>query len=157
LKFGKWSASRAIVVISALLVIVNLAGAQTQSEEITRLKEQLAAQQKRLEMLQPMMQQFVGKAVSGPAKPGAVASLTPVIPASPPAATPAVSNRCEAGYDATNAVPSYFRLGSTCIIPVGFMDLTGIWRNVNAASGIGTNFAIVPFKTLRRGTTPSSA
>jgi hypothetical protein len=164
--------------ISVLLVAVNLAGAQTQSEEITRLKEQLAAQQKQLETLQRMMQQqqqLLERAVNAPANPapagqatprpslGSVASLTPVVSAPSPAAIPAIpepapqktatssSNPCEANYDTTNAVPPYLRLGSTCIIPVGFMDFAGIWRNVNAASGIGTNFASIPFNNVAAG------
>ncbi len=30
------------------------------------------------------------------------------------------------------------------MVPIGFMDLTGVWRDKNAASSIGTNFGSVP-------------
>jgi hypothetical protein len=173
LKFSKWSARRTLALVSALLMIaVSLAGAAdepgagepSQSEEITRLKAQLAAQQKQLETLERMMrqqQQLLEKASQAAARPnlGAVASLRPVIPAPSPVTIPAIpgpapqktttssANPCEANSD-TNAAPPYFRLGSTCVVPVGFMDLTGVWRNVNGASGIGTNFASVPFNDV---------
>jgi hypothetical protein len=152
----------------------------SQAHEIARLKAQLAAQQKQLETLQRMMdqqQQLLEKAVNAPAagepvlnqptpRPnlGSIASLTPVIPA--PAAAPvavrisgpaqqktttASGNPCEANQESGNAVPAYLRLGSVCVIPVGFMDMTGIWRNENAASGIGTNFASVPYNNVAAG------
>src|SRR5579884_2611197 len=128
------------------------ASAQSPSDEIARLKAQLSAQQKQLDTLERMIaqqQQLLEKAVPGRPVLGSVASLAPVVPAPSPAPlaipgpTPqktatAAGNPCEAAED-TNAVPAYLRLGSTCVIPVGFMDLTGVWRNVNAGSGIGTN------------------
>jgi hypothetical protein len=152
----------------------------SQTDEIARLKAQLAAQQKQLETIERMMEQqqrLLEKAVNTPAaqpgsvqvtpRPnlGSVASLTPVVPApaAAPVAIPAVNrpapqntpaasgNPCEADQASGNAVPAYLRLGSTCIIPIGFMDLTGIWRNVNAASGIGTNFASIPYNNTPAG------
>ena len=59
-------------------------------------------------------------------------------------------NPCETGPDA-NAVPPYLRLGSVCITPVGFMDLTAVWRDKNAASGIGSNFGSVPYNNTVNG------
>jgi hypothetical protein len=50
-------------------------------------------------------------------------------------------NPCEGD----NPSPTFIRLGSTCIIPIGFMDLTGIWRDKNAGSSIGTNFGSIPY------------
>ncbi len=140
------------------------ASAQSPSDEIARLKAQLSAQQKQLDTLERMIaqqQQLLEKAVPGRPVLGSVASLAPVVPAPSPAPlaipgpTPqktatAAGNPCEAAED-TNAVPAYLRLGSTCVIPVGFMDLTGVWRNVNAGSGIGTNFASVPFNNVAAG------
>ncbi len=41
--------------------------------------------------------------------------------------------------------PTFIHLGNVCIVPIGFMDLTGIWRSENAGSGIGTNFGSVPY------------
>jgi hypothetical protein len=50
-------------------------------------------------------------------------------------------NPCEGD----NPSPTFIRLGSTCIVPIGFMDLTGLWRDKNAGSSIGTNFGSVPY------------
>ncbi len=143
-----------------------VAPAQSQNDEITALKAALAAQQKQLEALQATMakqQELLQKAVTAqtprPASLGNVASTTPYIPVAPvpamaipaaqapkPAAAASASkNPCEAGPD--NVVPPYIRLGSVCAIPIGFMDLTSVWRNENAASSIGSNFGSVPFST----------
>jgi hypothetical protein len=90
---------------------------------------------------------------------GDVASTTPIIPSIAPAVAPAISagqktassdNPCEAGPD-TNAVPPYIRLGSVCITPIGFMDATFVWRDKNAASGIGSNFGSVPYNNTVNG------
>src|SRR5277367_6318981 len=131
----------------------------SQSEEIARLKAAMAEQQKQLQALQQVLQnqqQLIEKAVGTAATPagpqhtslGTVASLTPVIPApapmpvsiaaprpQPPAGG-APGNPCEAAPD-TNAVPPYLRLGSVCIVPIGFMDFTPFWRDKNAASSMG--------------------
>jgi hypothetical protein len=41
--------------------------------------------------------------------------------------------------------PLQVRLGSAYITPVGFMDFTGVWRSRDNGSGIGTNFAGIPY------------
>jgi hypothetical protein len=41
--------------------------------------------------------------------------------------------------------PTFIRLGGVCIVPIGFMDLTAVWRDKNAGSSIGTNFGSVPY------------
>jgi hypothetical protein len=97
---------------------------------------------------------------------GNVASLTPVIPgpAPLPSAMPSIanpnprpqgatgggSNPCEAGPDG-NAVPAYLRLGSVCIVPIGFMDLTPYWRDKSAGSSMGSNFGSVPYNNTSNG------
>jgi hypothetical protein len=140
-----------------------------QNEEIARLQAALTAQQKQLETLQRSLEQqqkllekVIGLAVS-PAAPtslGSVASLTPVIPARiapipsialPAAQAPAAAasasapkNPCDAPPD-SNAVPPYLRIGSTCIMPVGFLDLTSVWRDKNAGSSLGSNYGSIPY------------
>jgi hypothetical protein len=144
----------------------------TQNDEIARLQAALAAQQKQLESLQKALEQQqkllqstinnTATPLNQPASLGTVASLTPVIPAPAPApvnlamprpqAAPAAKggNPCEAGYD-VNAVPAYLRLGNVCITPVGFMDATAVWRDKNAASGIGSNFGSLPYNNAVNG------
>jgi len=160
-------------IITAVPSTSSNGAAQSQSDEIAQLKAALAEQQKQLQALQRVLQnqqQLIEKAVGAPAasasvpRPnlGNVASLTPVIPAPAPLpvtlaaprpqAVPSNTsgNPCEAGPD-TNAVPPYLRLGSVCIVPVGFLDLTTVWRDKNAASGMGSNFGSIPFNNSVNG------
>jgi hypothetical protein len=50
-------------------------------------------------------------------------------------------NPCEGA----NPSPTFIRLGSTCVIPIGFMVLTALWRDKNAGSSLGTNFGSIPY------------
>jgi hypothetical protein len=50
-------------------------------------------------------------------------------------------NPCDEG----NPSPTFIHLGNVCIVPVGFMDLTAVWRDKNAGSSIGTNFGSIPY------------
>jgi hypothetical protein len=42
-------------------------------------------------------------------------------------------------------------MGGVSIIPIGFMDATLVWRNVNAGSGIGSNFGSIPYNNAATG------
>lgn len=84
---------------------------------------------------------------------GQVASTTAIVPRStalpapqksPTAANTNPANPCDASPD-SNAVPPFLRLGSVCIVPIGFMDLTAEWRDKAAGSGIGSSFGSVPY------------
>ncbi|HTS49331.1 MAG TPA: hypothetical protein VMH05_15370 [Bryobacteraceae bacterium] len=89
---------------------------------------------------------------------GQVASATPVLPPASPAPVPvprsvlaaaqqpaaSSANPCEAPLDTAN-VPPYLRLGSVCVVPIGFMDATFVSRDVNAQSVIGSNFGSIPY------------
>jgi hypothetical protein len=136
---------------------------QMQNDEIVRLKASLAAQQKQLQALQQAIEQqqqaIEHAAAAQPARLGDVASLKPVIPVAPvaavalpfpaaQAAASAPSNPCEANPAET---PAYLRLGSVCIVPIGFMDLTPFWRDKNAASSMGSNFGSVPYNNTVNG------
>ncbi|MFN8006505.1 MAG: hypothetical protein U0V70_05665 [Terriglobia bacterium] len=44
--------------------------------------------------------------------------------------------------------PLQFRIGSAYITPVGFLDFTGVWRSKTGGSGIGTNFASIPYGNI---------
>jgi hypothetical protein len=68
----------------------------------------------------------------------------------PQAAAAAGSNPCEASPDASQ-VPPYLRIGNTCLIPIGFMDLTSVWRDKNAGSSMGSNFGSVPYNNTTNG------
>jgi hypothetical protein len=96
---------------------------------------------------------------------GQVASTTAMVPraAALPAALPVAlpqksatdattnpSDPCDAPPDA-NAVPPFLRLGSVCIVPIGFMDLTTVWRDKNAGSSMGSNFGSIPYNNTVNG------
>jgi hypothetical protein len=84
-----------------------------------------------------------------PHHPAAFAIPTPALPQPAPAASSAPRNPCEA--DAEKTIPTYLRLGSVCIIPIGFMDLTPFWRDKNAASSMGSNFGSIPYNNVANG------
>jgi hypothetical protein len=164
---------RATLLLAGLLAVTGILGAAdgTNADDIATLKAQIAEQQKQLEALQLAIanqQKLLEKAAAAavaptplapsqlvrPANLGAVTSLTPMVPTAPVNPTlPVVAaqagkagngNPCETGYEG-NAVPPYLRLGNICIQPVGFMDMTAVWRDRNAGSGIGTNFGSIPY------------
>ena len=167
---------RSSVLLASLLIGSSILGAaddqtQTQNDQIAALKAALAAQQKQLEALQTMMEQqqkLLERAMNAQTQRpnlGNVASLSPIVPgpssaavAIPPLASPSpqnanpasTKNPCEAGFEG-NTVPPYLRLGSVCIVPVGFMDATTVWRDKNAGSSMGSNFGAVPFNNTVNG------
>ena len=73
---------------------------------------------------------------------GEVASSTPMLPPPPPAPAPRVLDpQVPAGESSS---PLQLKIGDATLTPVGFMDLTAVWRNENAGSGIGSSFGSVP-------------
>jgi hypothetical protein len=164
------------VFLAASLVGQTVAPSPANNSDVDALKAQLAEQQKEIDQLKLMLQdqnKLIEKATRAPllqpgqdgfALPkdkalGDVASTTPIIPSIAPAARPALSagqpapsstNPCDAPLDA-NAVPPYLRLGSVCIIPIGFMDATFYWRDKAANSQIGSNFGSVPYNNTAAG------
>jgi len=94
--------------------------------------------------------------------PGIPAALTAAYPAPSPAAYPlpqgnsssaATGNPCDAKTPAAGStVPAYIRMGSVCVVPVGFMDFTTFWRDKAAATGtLGSNFGSVPYNNGANG------
>ncbi len=152
----------------------------SQTDEIARLRATLAEQQKQLQLLehtlqsqQALLEKALGNTVSTTTNTeakstftgiGQVASTTPIIPVRPlpavaypgpiampqPVQTSSNKNPCEAPPD-TTTVPPYLRLGNVCIVPVGFLDLTSVWRDKNAGSSMGSNFGSVPYNNTANG------
>jgi hypothetical protein len=133
-------------------------GASTE-DEVTLLKKQIAVQQKQIEQLRTMMEEMKQKmdqasnaAQTRPAEApslGQVASMTPVagmVPLAPAtAAAPLSAQVANPEKKPQEDSPLQFRIGSAYVTPVGFMDFTGIYRNHTGGSGIGTNFASIPY------------
>jgi hypothetical protein len=139
--------------------------------EIAKLKAQLEEQQKQIEQLSAMLtaqkkqlDQVTSASAPAPAQPAApaaqppvhmlpnlgdVASTTPVLPPAPPARAPRVFDPQVPAGEATS--PLQLKIGDVSIIPIGFMDLTAVWRSENAGSGIGSNFGGVPYDNAATG------
>ncbi len=152
------------------------AAQSTNNNDVAALKALLVEQQKQIDALRSAMEEqkkLIQRATtSTPSQPGQdtfalprskalgdVASTTPIIPSIAPANNAVLSggqpaaastNPCDGPQD-TNSVPPYLRLGSVCITPVGFVDATFVWRDKNAASGIGSNFGSVPYNNVATG------
>jgi len=72
----------------------------------------------------------------------ATPAVTTTASATPSAAVPAgVAAPAQGGDEA----PLQFRIGGATIQPIGFMDFTTVWRSHDGGSGIGTNFAGIPY------------
>ncbi len=175
---GKRWLCRAVVAVVAAGVLAVAADNTdaTQPTDIAALRAMIAAQQRQLDALQQALdnqQRLLDKTLAAnaatqektaPPNRGQVASIAPIFPAAAqatlaaipaipvPQATPAAAantNPCEAPAD--TKVPAYLRIGDTCVIPVGFMDLTSVWRSKDLGSSIGTNFASIPYNNTLAG------
>ena len=128
--------------------------------QIASIRKQLIKQQAEIAQLLERIRQLEAQVESHPAaaRPPAPskqttteASLTPVVPASKAADASPVSLPAMLGGAASSSggagapSPLQFKIGSAYITPVGFMDFTSEWRNHDAGSGIGTNFAGIPY------------
>jgi hypothetical protein len=164
--------------VAALVTVIPLAAQSPESSEVQALKAQLTEQQKQIDQLKLALEEqkkMIERSMKTTATDdkrefalprntalGEVASTTPFIP---PASTPAPlaapvigaaqktvvgpANPCEAVPD--GQAPAFIRLGSTCLVPIGFMDLTAVWRDKNAGSSIGSNFGSIPYNNTVNG------
>jgi hypothetical protein len=128
--------------------------------EINELRRQLAEQQKQIQELRAIILEQtkqsgngggtaalkIQPAVSAGRISGEVASMTPMLPpvlaAAPSPNLPPVQKKEE-----IEDAPLQFRLGSAYFTPVGFMDLTAVFRDTDPGSNIGTNFGSIPYRT----------
>ncbi len=71
----------------------------------------------------------------------------------PAATTTAAASLPEkaAPVEAEKKSPLSFKIGIADFTPVGFMDFTTVYRSTNVGSGIGTNFAGIPFSNTSAG------
>lgn len=140
-----------------------------ESQQIAWLRSQLAAQQSQIEQLRKELQEQralllhshsnIGTSTSSPN-----ASPEPLLASVGPPPTPAPALPVQAA--STNApprtsqilsgpvpdpAPLSFRIGSTHVTPVGFMDFTAVYRSKNVGSGLGTSFGTIPFANSVNG------
>src|SRR6266568_4489147 len=117
-----------------------------QQDRVQALEEQLKASSSGREALSssPTATPAIAANSSSPVGAASAVPASATVAAAPPAAPPATPQ-------ANNAPPEsplQLRVGTAYITPVGFMDFTGVWRSHTGGSGIGTNFAGIPYGTV---------
>lgn len=108
---------------------VSASGAANSTSEVEQLKQTLGDQQRQIDELRQAL--------------SATGSAEPVAPAAPQKETPP-----QAAPSSASAVPDsplQLRIGGTYITPVGFMDLTDVYRSTTTGAGIGSNFGSIPY------------
>jgi hypothetical protein len=155
-----------------------------QQQQIEQMQKALAEQNRLLEQLSkpaPATEQAAQPAT--PAQPakavvnnqqasqqhstglGEVASTSPVIPQSQKKADNAIAPIgggsmsaaaiSKAGGPNDETSPLQFHIGNATLMPVGFMDFTGVFRSKTAGGNIGTSFGSIPYQAVAtNGTTP---
>jgi hypothetical protein len=149
--------------LAVLLPVLSLAQGSAQTDDIARLREQIAAQQKQLDeqrqaldsarqsleaaqktldTQQKVLNQLVAAQSAPPAAPTQTAATPSVAPA-PAAAEVDVKGRAIS--------PLSFHIGGADFTPGGFMDFSTVWRSDNVGTGVATSFAAVPFSNTAAG------
>jgi hypothetical protein len=137
--------------------------------DIAKLKAQLDEQQKQIEQLRAAleMQRKMLDQVGVTSTPerknqslGETASAVPMIlpapittPARAPLTLPEPMPARSAAPQAAAAPassPLQLQIGDATIMPVGFMDLTAIWKDKNAGGSLGTNFGSIPYNNVNQ-------
>jgi len=128
----------------------------SQAKQMETQNEQLKLEQQKMQVLEEQLK-AVTAAPSESAKP-AVSNVSASAPTTSPVATatvampsvPAASSPAPAAAPADpqgeQPAPLFFRIGSATFTPLGFMDLTNVFRSPVIGSGIGTNFGSLPYR-----------
>jgi hypothetical protein len=119
-----------------------------QSELIREQQQRVQALEERLKVSGTGRESLSSSPAAAPANPVASAASATAGSALSASATVAAASAAPPAPPQENAPPEsplQIRLGTAYITPVGFMDFTGVWRNHTVGSGIGTNFAGIPY------------
>ncbi len=127
---------------------------EEQRAELEAQREALKAQQLKMAALEVKLGVTPSESVAAPVMaspaisagaPVATAAASSVI--SPPAVTAALSS--PQGEEKPG--PLYFKIGAAEFYPLGFMDLTNVFRTTTVGTGIGTGFNSLPFSNTVLG------
>jgi hypothetical protein len=141
---------------------------ESEMQELRSLVEEqraeLEAQRAALKAEQLKMEELENRLRVAPSEPPATVSATPLSSAAAPitasagisataiaASSPAAAPAEPAQKDNDEVSPLQFKIGSAYITPVGFLDFTGVYRSKTGGSGIGTNFASIPYAVTAAG------
>ncbi|MBV8807130.1 MAG: hypothetical protein JO033_00530 [Acidobacteriaceae bacterium] len=151
-----------------LSVLCVLASVTLRSQDLQQLREKVAQQEEQIKHLQQAVEEqktlldqalkssatatVSGAPTTVPGRDGTAAAITnsnpdsaqlvPVANAARPQIAPIPRQKVE-----TRPSPLSISLGNTTLTPLGFVDMTYFTRSTNVGSGIGTNFAGIPFNT----------
>ena len=126
---------------------------EEQRAELESQRAALKAQQLKMDALEEKL------GVTAPAEPAAApAAASPAISAAAPISTVAASPATPVALATAamtpqkdgNESPLFFKIGAAEFYPLGFMDLTGVFRTTNLG-GIGTSFGSIPFNNTDPG------
>ena len=151
------------LLVSPPRALAQEAGQASTATDIDTLKKQLTEEQKQIDQLRLMIedqkkaiekaaeaeQARAANAAPAPAplhaSLGEVASASPILPPGGSSSSSATGLSPQAGpMDANDAAPLYFRIGSARFSPLGFVDVTSVFRSTNTGNGIGTGFNGIP-------------
>ncbi len=122
---------------------------EEQRAELEAQRAALKAEQLKMEALEKKFGAASSESVTAPATSSSAAAMEPVAaaatvaPSAGSSAVPSAGPAAQGGNDEVS--PLQLKVGSAYITPVGFMDFTAVWRNHDGGSGIGTNFAGIPY------------
>jgi hypothetical protein len=134
---------------SVATVLENTLRSSSVELELQEVKQQLQAQQQRIESLELQLRNASSAA---PKRAASTQIENAVWRTAPPAAEP-VSGPQQGSNEGEKAKtsPLSFRIGGAEFTPGGFVDLSAIFRSTNVASGIGTSFGAIPFNNTAQG------
>jgi hypothetical protein len=121
---------------------------RSQMQELESQRAALKAQQLRMETLEEKLHTTApSEPVNAPV--AATAAISAEMPAAAIGAAPRTISATAAAMSpqdkSDDVSPLQLRIGSAYIIPVGFLDFTSVFRSHTGGSGIGTNFASIPY------------
>jgi hypothetical protein len=126
---------------------------EEQRAELEAQRAALKAQQLRMAALEEKLGGTSSEPVSAPA------TASPSAPAASPVSTDSASPVAPAGKSTVAMMapqkeqesPLFFKIGGAEFYPLGFMDLTNVWRSNTVGTGIGTGFNSLPFANTTAG------
>jgi hypothetical protein len=127
-------------------------------------RAELESQRAALKAQQLKMEELYGKLGMAASEPATAPAETPVAVSSEPAPVAAIgsasrtlgtSSAALAGQGTEKESPLYFKIGGAEFYPLGFMDMTNIYRSTNMTTqgggSIGTSFNAIPFNNTLLG------
>ena len=145
--------------LALLLPVLCLAQGPAQTDDIAKLREQIAAQQKQLDEQRQALdaaqkaldsqQKLLDRLAAAQGAPAAAPRPSAAAPLVPPAAPAAPAAEVDAKGRAFS--PLAFHIGGADFTPSGFMDFSTVWRSTNIGSGVATSFAGVPLSNTAAG------